>query len=248
MAVLARPTLPPAGSRTRSQSGQFTRQLGLHSDNERKSSATRDCCWNSTPVPIVRLSDETTVLGGASNVIANLAALGARPSLVGLVGRDAEADNVRGHLSELGVGSGGLVSDRRRPTTLKTRVVSLGQQLLRLDREEGDSISAEAARRIMARFEKALRSAELVILSDYGKGVLNQRICIEIMQQIKDMPGIVGVHVMAYRQEELVAEVVHESGVLKGRSPWKKEPNLGDEAIVEAAEQTAKIIAAASPE
>ena len=137
------------------------------------------------PVPIVRLSDETTVLGGASNVIANLAALGARPSLVGLVGRDAEGDNVRGHLAELGVGSGGLVVDRRRPTTLKTRVVSLGQQLLRLDREEGDSISADAARRIMVRFEKALRSAELVILSDYGKGVLNQRICVEIIARTR---------------------------------------------------------------
>ena len=73
-----------------------------------------------------------------------------------------------------------------------------------------------------------------------------KRICIEIMQQIKDMPGIAGVHVMAYRQEELVADVVHESGVLKGRSPWQKEPNLGDDAIIEAAEQTAEIIAAAS--
>ena len=45
------------------------------------------------------------------------------------------------------------------------------------------------------------------------------------------MPGIAGVHVMAYRQEELVAEVVHESGVLKGRLPWQKEPKLGDDAF-----------------
>ena len=73
-----------------------------------------------------------------------------------------------------------------------------------------------------------------------------KQVCIEMMQQIKDMPGIAGVHVMAYRQEELVADVVHESGVLKGRSPWQKEPNLGDDAIVEAAEQTAEIIAAAT--
>ena len=75
-----------------------------------------------------------------------------------------------------------------------------------------------------------------------------KQICIEIMQRIKDMPGITGVHVMAYRQEELVAEVVHESGVLKGRLPWQKEPKLGDDAIVEAAGQTAEIIAATSPD
>ncbi len=73
-----------------------------------------------------------------------------------------------------------------------------------------------------------------------------KKICIEMMQRIKDMPGVAGVHVMAYRQEELVAEIVHESGVLKSRKPWKKEPNIGDEAMVEAAEQAAEIIAEAA--
>ncbi len=74
-----------------------------------------------------------------------------------------------------------------------------------------------------------------------------KKICIEMMQRIKEIPGVSGVHVMAYRQEEQVAEIVQESGVLRGRKPWKKEPNLGDEVVLEAAEQIAEVIASAGP-
>ena len=114
----------------------------------------------------------------------------------------------------------------------------------------GPLASAKAARWIRANVP-GIHIPDAII--DRLEGVDDQkqegkRICIEIMRQIKDMPGIAGVHVMAYRQEELVAEVVHESGVLKGRLPWQKEPNLGDDAIVEAVEQTSEIIAAASPD
>ncbi len=67
-------------------------------------------------------------------------------------------------------------------------------------------------------------------------------ICIETMQQVKEMPGVSGVHVMAYRQEELVAEIVAKSGVLKGRRPWKPEPRPGDAAVIEAAAETQRIL------
>jgi len=71
-----------------------------------------------------------------------------------------------------------------------------------------------------------------------------KNICIEIMQQIREIPGISGVHVMAYRQEELVSDIVHESGVLAGRKPWRREPDIGDDALIEAAEKKAEILAA----
>jgi 5,10-methylenetetrahydrofolate reductase len=70
-----------------------------------------------------------------------------------------------------------------------------------------------------------------------------KRLCIELIQEVQDIPGVAGVHVMAYRQEELVAEIVHESGVLKGRQPWKKELKPGD---VYVAEAVAEIVAGAS--
>jgi hypothetical protein len=60
-----------------------------------------------------------------------------------------------------------------------------------------------------------------------------KRICIEIMQEIREMPGVSGVHVMAYRQEELVAEIVHESGVLAGRRPWRREAAPDDARVSE---------------
>jgi len=82
------------------------------------------------------------------------------------------------------------------------------------------------------------------------EGAENQKregknLCVEIMQQVKEIPGVAGVHVMAYRQEELVADIVHESGVLAGRRPWRREPDLGDDAVIEAAERKAEVLAAA---
>jgi 5,10-methylenetetrahydrofolate reductase len=59
-----------------------------------------------------------------------------------------------------------------------------------------------------------------------------KRLCIDIINEVKEIPGVAGIHVMAYRQEEYVAEIVHDSGVLKGRKPWRKEPNLANEAAV----------------
>lgn len=70
-----------------------------------------------------------------------------------------------------------------------------------------------------------------------------KKVCIEIMRQIKEMPGIAGVHVMAYRQERLVSQVVHESGVLEGRKPWRKEPDPGDDVVLEAVEHKAALTA-----
>ncbi len=68
-------------------------------------------------------------------------------------------------------------------------------------------------------------------------------ICIEIMQRVREMKGVSGIHVMAYRQEEWVAEIVHDSGVLKGRKPWRKEPDPGDVQVIETAIEKAEVIA-----
>ena len=71
-----------------------------------------------------------------------------------------------------------------------------------------------------------------------------KQICIEIIQQIREIIGISGIHVMAYRQEEFVSEIVHESGVLSDRKPWRREPDIGDEVAIKAAGKKAKIVAA----
>ncbi|MBT4888217.1 MAG: methylenetetrahydrofolate reductase [Rhodospirillales bacterium] len=68
-----------------------------------------------------------------------------------------------------------------------------------------------------------------------------KKICIEMMQAVREVEGVSGIHVMAYRQEEFVAEIVEESGVLKGRKPWLREPNPGEHAVVERMEELTQI-------
>ena len=99
----------------------------------------------------------------------------------------------------------------------------------------GPLASARAARWIRANVP-GIHIPDTVI--DRLEGAENQKregkqLCIEIIQQIREMPGISGIHVMAYRQEELVAEIVHESGVLKGRRPWQKELKPDDAFVAE---------------
>ncbi|MGF0538075.1 methylenetetrahydrofolate reductase [Agrobacterium sp. ES01] len=60
-----------------------------------------------------------------------------------------------------------------------------------------------------------------------------KQLCIDIINEVKEIEGVSGIHVMAYRQEEYVAEIVHESGVLKGRKPWRREPSTGDQAVID---------------
>jgi len=114
----------------------------------------------------------------------------------------------------------------------------------------GPLASARAARWIRANVP-GIHIPDAVI--DRIAGATNEKaegkkICIEMMQQIREMPGVSGVHVMAYRQEEFVAEIVAESGVLAGRRPWKPEPKPGDQAVIEAAAAKVKILQDAHPE
>src|SRR5690606_12200831 len=64
-----------------------------------------------------------------------------------------------------------------------------------------------------------------------------KKLCIDIINEVKEIPGVAGIHVMAYRQEEFVAEIVHDSGVLKGRKPWTREPRPEDALVVERLEE-----------
>lgn len=128
------------------------------------------------PTQVMDITCEREVLGGAANVAANVAALGGKAALVGVVGADGEAERVRALLKKWGIPASGLVKDPSRPTTVKTRFVSLRQQMLRVDREDRRDVSAAVAEAMLARVEKALPGAGGVIISDYGKGALPPRL------------------------------------------------------------------------
>ena len=123
------------------------------------------------PVPVVQVGKIDERLGGAANVARNVAALGAQTTILGIAGDDEPGKRVVDLLKASGVDSQ-LEIDAKVPTIVKLRVIARQQQLIRLDFEEAPSEKALAHK--LERFEKLVGSADVVILSDYGKGALGQ--------------------------------------------------------------------------
>ncbi len=128
------------------------------------------------PVPVVRKQRTTLQPGGAGNTAANLAALGARVSLFGVTGTDSHAEELKAALKACGVDTGGLVDDHSRPTTTKTRVIAAHQQVVRIDEESTEPISAFLADAILASVKQSIGEADAVVISDYAKGFLTPRL------------------------------------------------------------------------
>jgi len=127
------------------------------------------------PVPVMRLGKEENRLGGAANVALNLKALGATPLLAGLVGNDDNGKVFRALLGAHDLSDELIVTDPDRSTTVKTRLVAGGQQLLRVDREDTHDISDAAAGALKGRIIEMLETGmvDLLLFQDYNKGVLS---------------------------------------------------------------------------
>jgi D-beta-D-heptose 7-phosphate kinase/D-beta-D-heptose 1-phosphate adenosyltransferase len=126
------------------------------------------------PVPVVAVKKEETTLGGSGNVINNLAALGAKVFAAGVIGTGRNGNILLKRLGSLGVDSGGVVQEHGRPTTRKTRIIAAHQHVLRIDRETKKDVSGETMDRIALFIEKAIRETDIVIVSDYGKGLITK--------------------------------------------------------------------------
>ncbi len=124
------------------------------------------------PVPVVRVAEDWIALGGAANVASNVAGLGARCDLIGAVGVDAAAGELRRTLAGIGVDARGLVEVESRPTTVKTRILARQHQVARYDREVDEDVEGETAERLAGVVETLVAHADAVILEDYDKGVL----------------------------------------------------------------------------
>ncbi|MGB5987237.1 MAG: bifunctional D-glycero-beta-D-manno-heptose-7-phosphate kinase/D-glycero-beta-D-manno-heptose 1-phosphate adenylyltransferase HldE [Desulfobacterales bacterium] len=134
------------------------------------------------PVPVVHVQNKTKTLGGAGNVALNLAGLGCRPFLLSVRGADEAGQQLKRILQDHDV-THHLVTVDHHPTTLKTRVIGQGQQLIRLDEEARRTISPETQEEIIRLFEEQLCGADAVILSDYGKGMLWGDLCRQIIER-----------------------------------------------------------------
>jgi len=138
------------------------------------------------PVPVVQFQAEHVRLGGAANVAHNIIALGGRASLVGLVGRDAAAAQLRQELSRAGGNAGGLVEDACRPTTEKVRIVTdRNQQVARIDYEQDADVSGQLEHELVDRIRRLGNGAKALLVSDYLKGAVTRRV-IEALIELKN--------------------------------------------------------------
>ena len=124
------------------------------------------------PVPVLRRSRVSTMLGGAGNVAANVMSLGGRPRLIGVVGDDAEGEEVAALCAAMDLHDVRLVPAAGRPTSVKTRLIADNQQVLRLDVESVEPLERPVHEAVEAAVAAALGDARMLVLSDYGKGVL----------------------------------------------------------------------------
>src|SRR5262245_22483566 len=124
------------------------------------------------PVPVVEVERESAALGGAGNVAANLAALGAVPVMLAVTGPDDGGRELRAALALRGIATDGLIEDPARPTTVKTRIVAHAQQVVRADRESRADVSGAALEALLDALDRALARCEGLVVSDYGKGVV----------------------------------------------------------------------------
>jgi D-beta-D-heptose 7-phosphate kinase/D-beta-D-heptose 1-phosphate adenosyltransferase len=126
------------------------------------------------PVPVLARVRDSVMLGGAGNVACNLAVLGGAPTLLGVFGVDTAADEGRALIGE-GM-KAALVADPDRATTTKTRFISAGQQLLRVDQETVRPVAGAVEEQLVEHVAHAAAEARAVLLSDYGKGVVTPRV------------------------------------------------------------------------
>src|SRR5215471_18320147 len=137
------------------------------------------------PVPVVRFHGEQCRLGGAANVAHNVAALGGRPSLIGVVGADQAGDRFIDQLRTSGIAPDGLVRDPDRPTTEKVRVVTeRNQQVVRIDYERDADVADAIEREIVECVARLAPGAKTLLVSDYLKGTVTRPV-VEALLKVK---------------------------------------------------------------
>jgi D-beta-D-heptose 7-phosphate kinase/D-beta-D-heptose 1-phosphate adenosyltransferase len=133
------------------------------------------------PVQVVDIAKETTVLGGAGNVINNLNALGANVSVASVIGDDANGVELLEMLKTIDVDTNNITIQNGRKTSKKSRVIAVHQQVLRYDKESKDDIESSSVFSILNSLKSSIKDYDVVILSDYGKGVLTDELCSDII-------------------------------------------------------------------
>jgi D-glycero-beta-D-manno-heptose-7-phosphate kinase len=145
------------------------------------------------PVPVVEVTRETSMLGGAANVVNNVLALGARAALAGVIGRDQPGAAVKDELDRIKVDRTCVIEGRSRPTAVKTRVIAHHQQVVRFDREEKRPLKPETVAALWQSLTRIVARVDAVIVSDYAKGLVTEDLMRRLLElcRAKRKPVIV---------------------------------------------------------
>ena len=169
------------------------------------------------PVPVVAVKEETKMLGGAANVINNICSLGGKSVLCGVIGEDETGREVVEKLKSLGQTTNGIISEKDRRTSIKTRVVAHNQQVVRFDKESRKEIGPDSVKRILGFIREVMESLDAVIVADYGKGVISGELLSEIRKLLKKSNIILSVdpkteNFRYYESIDLMTPNHHEAG------------------------------------
>jgi len=173
------------------------------------------------PVPVVWVKSESFMPGGAANVANNIASLGAKVYIAGVAGNDERAGILKEGLTEKGINTDGVITDDARPTTLKTRVVAHHQQVVRIDREKIEGISAGVLDKIIDYVKGVIEEMDAIVIEDYGKGVISAKLLKEALSIAKKKKKIITVdpkeeHFSYYKGVTAITPNHHEAGQAAG--------------------------------
>ena len=137
------------------------------------------------PVQVVNINSKSKILGGAGNVVNNLKSLGSNVDIVSIIGDCKNSNELKKLFTDIKVSTKYLFTQKDRITSIKSRIVSSNQQVVRYDFESTDEISIENQKKILNIFEKNILNYEIILLSDYGKGVLSHNLTQSIIKSAK---------------------------------------------------------------
>jgi len=172
------------------------------------------------PVPVVEVTGEDFLLGGASNVANNIVALGGHVTIVGLAGKDRAGDVLMKMLDEKGIQCEGVITFSG-PTTVKTRVIAHNQQVVRFDREDKEKVDGNVLRRLLEYICSAVPNHDAVIISDYKKGVISSKLIKTVLKHSRTENIFVSVdpkvgHFHFYKNVSLITPNVTEASIASG--------------------------------
>jgi rfaE bifunctional protein kinase chain/domain len=169
------------------------------------------------PVPVVDIQEETKMLGGAANVLNNIASLGGKAILCGVIGDDQTGQEIVEKMKRQGLRTDGIITESRRPTSVKTRVVAHNQQVVRFDRESRKNLEANSIKEILDFIQKMQDGYEAIVVADYGKGVISVELMEGLRDQVSRSSAILAVdpkigNFECYQHVDVITPNHHEAG------------------------------------